>query len=278
MKKELILSLPGFMLCILPALDEQNSKLKTKVEEILKETEEIVGTSEFYGEIWKAMLRTPRSRLSAIRYLKERIPINKQYVTRHAVMDSDEDYYSDSDEPDEEAKQDRRDLTIQLSKSIAQQEPANYHVHLSDYQLQIKEGEVIYYKNEEKFRKEQERSKLIHEDLENYFYFYFPNKSQVVINAIITGLSNEESKLVNRATLDFLVSHMPLNSEINSIKENIRLTEHAIQLYTQRGLGDFAVLAKITNWLFEHIEEDEIDDKDMSIISIVGSLKNMFKR
>lgn len=38
------------------------------------ETEKIVGTSEFFGEIWKAMLRTPRSRLSAIKYLDKRIP------------------------------------------------------------------------------------------------------------------------------------------------------------------------------------------------------------
>jgi hypothetical protein len=67
MKKELILSLPGFMLCMLPALEDQNGEILKKVEGILQETEKIVGTSEFYGEMWKAMLRTPRSRLSAIR-------------------------------------------------------------------------------------------------------------------------------------------------------------------------------------------------------------------
>jgi len=74
MKKELILSLPGFMLCMLPALEDQNSEILKKVEKILLKTEEIVGTSEFFGEIWKAMLRTPRARLSAIRYLDKRIP------------------------------------------------------------------------------------------------------------------------------------------------------------------------------------------------------------
>ena len=74
MKKELILSLPGFMLCMLPALEDQNGQILKKVELILIETEKIVGTSEFYGEIWKAMLRTPRARLPAIRYLDKRIP------------------------------------------------------------------------------------------------------------------------------------------------------------------------------------------------------------
>ena len=74
MKKELILSLPGFILCMLPALEDQNGEILKRVESILQETEKIVGTSEFYGEIWKAMLRTPRARLSAIKYLDKKIP------------------------------------------------------------------------------------------------------------------------------------------------------------------------------------------------------------
>ena len=72
--KELLLSLPGFMICMLPALEDQNAEKLKKVEEILRKTEQNVGTSEFYGEIWKAMLRTNRTRLSAIKYLEKRIP------------------------------------------------------------------------------------------------------------------------------------------------------------------------------------------------------------
>lgn len=74
LENEVILSLPGLLLTMLPALEDQNGDILKKVEEILKETEAIVGTSEFFGEIWKAMLRTPRSRLSAIKYLDKRIP------------------------------------------------------------------------------------------------------------------------------------------------------------------------------------------------------------
>jgi len=74
LKRELLLSLPGFMLCMLPALEDQNSELLKQVEQILADTEVIVGTSKFFGEIWKAMLRTPRCRLSAIKYLDRKIP------------------------------------------------------------------------------------------------------------------------------------------------------------------------------------------------------------
>ena len=73
-EKELLLSLPGFMICMLPALEDQNADKLKRVEEIMKKTEKAVGTSEFYGEIWKAMLRTNRTRLSAIKYLEKRIP------------------------------------------------------------------------------------------------------------------------------------------------------------------------------------------------------------
>lgn len=83
MKKELILSLPGFMLCMLPALEDQNGEMTKKVENILLETEKIVGTSEFYGEIWKAMLRTPRARLSAIRFLEKRIPKSLKHAKEY---------------------------------------------------------------------------------------------------------------------------------------------------------------------------------------------------
>ena len=50
-------------------------------------------------------------------------------------------------------------------------------------------------------------------ELHDYFYFYYPNKSQLVMNALIAGLSTAEIQVyVNRATLDFMISHMSINS------------------------------------------------------------------
>ena len=74
LEKELLICLPGFMLCMIPALEDQNSELLRRVERILTRTEEIVGTSKFFGEIWKTMIRTPRVRLSAIKFLDRKIP------------------------------------------------------------------------------------------------------------------------------------------------------------------------------------------------------------
>ena len=97
------------------------------------------------------------------------------------------------------------------------------------------------------------------------------------MNALIAVLSiTQEQVPVNRGTLDFLISHMPINSQYNSIQENIRLVECATLAYTKK---DFATLNKISNWLFSHIDEDEeeIDAKDPTIITIVESQKNLFR-
>lgn len=73
-ERELVLCLPGFLVCMLPALEEQNSEQLKKIEEVLAETEKIVGTSKFFGEIWKTIIRSPRCRLSGIKYLDRKIP------------------------------------------------------------------------------------------------------------------------------------------------------------------------------------------------------------
>jgi hypothetical protein len=70
------MSLSAFLLCILPGLDDNNEHLVTTIHAIMLQTEKIVGTAKLYGEIWKTMLRSPRSRLTAIKYLEVKVPKN----------------------------------------------------------------------------------------------------------------------------------------------------------------------------------------------------------
>jgi hypothetical protein len=83
-KKELVLAFPGFLVCMLPALDEQNSELLKQIESILLKAEEIIGTSKFFGEIWKTIIRTPRARLAGFKYLDRRIPKDLETATKLA--------------------------------------------------------------------------------------------------------------------------------------------------------------------------------------------------
>ncbi len=73
-EKELLMSLSAFLLCMLPALDESNEEMILNVHDILRKTEKIVGTSKFFGEVWKTMLRSPRAREMAIKYLDVKVP------------------------------------------------------------------------------------------------------------------------------------------------------------------------------------------------------------
>ena len=59
---------------MLPAMEDQNNELKDKIGIIMVETEKVVGTSIFIGECWKTVLRTPRTRLSGLKFLDSLIP------------------------------------------------------------------------------------------------------------------------------------------------------------------------------------------------------------
>ena len=50
----------------------------------MQETERIVGTSVFFGECWKTILRTPRTRLRGITFLNEKIPKDIRAAERKA--------------------------------------------------------------------------------------------------------------------------------------------------------------------------------------------------
>lgn len=60
-------------------------------------------------------------------------------------------------------------------------------IHISGYTVQIINNEVDLTKDEEKGREEKERLDRMNEH--DYFYFFYPNKTHLVINALIAGLS-----------------------------------------------------------------------------------------
>lgn len=78
-------------------------------------------------------------------------------------------------------------------------------------------------------REEMEKKHLALTCLEDYFYFYYPLKDKLVVNALLAGLA-DPSYYVNRAVLDFLITHAPITGKINKEIENVKLAEGA--LYT----------------------------------------------
>lgn len=135
---------------MLPALEDQNAQILKRVEVILAKTEEAVGTTEFYGEIWKAMLRTTRTRLSAIKYLEKRIP---------------------------------KDLDQARSMAKLQQ------IYPSKYIIRVCEQKVTLVRDDPA-RLSDESKRLERMTLEDYFYFYYPVKEKLCINSLLAGLAD----------------------------------------------------------------------------------------
>ena len=118
-------------------------------------------------------------------------------------------------------------------------------------------------------------------DLEAYCYFYYPNREHLVINAILKGLSIQDNMdnpvYVNRATFDFLITHLPMTCDLLSDEEKIRLLEAAL---LNLKLRDFASHKKFFAWFMGHLDDEEVEPPadDPAIKAIVPALKRIFLR
>jgi hypothetical protein len=90
-------------------------------------------------------------------------------------------------------------------------------------------------------------------NLEDYFYFYYPCKEKLAINALLAGLA-DPSVYVNRGVLDFLISHMVITGNVNTLVENVRLVDGALMTLSKR---DFAFLKKFFTWFLRHLDDDD---------------------
>lgn len=90
-------------------------------------------------------------------------------------------------------------------------------------------------------------------NLEDYFFFYYPYKEKLASNSLLAGLQ-DSSVYVNRGVLDFLITHMPITGNINSLPENVRLVEGALMTLYRK---DFAFLKKFFTWFLCHLEDED---------------------
>ena len=99
-----------------------------------------------------------------------------------------------------------------------------------------------------------------------------------MINALLAGLDIIDNTVyVNRATFDFLISHIHLSSDINQYEESVRLVEGALLTLKKR---DFASLKKFFTWFQGHLEDDETKPAkdDPAIRTVIPAFKRLFKR
>lgn len=92
---------------------------------------------------------------------------------------------------------------------------------------------------------------------------------QALLAGLQIGAGNEN--YVNRATLDFMISHLPINGPMLTPEERVVLVEGTMQTLPKR---DFATLKKFDTWFCGHLNEDKSNyDDDPAIVAAVQALK-----
>lgn len=124
-------------------------------------------------------------------------------------------------------------------------------IYISRYTVKISDQKVVLVKDPN--RESEEVKKLELMSLDDYFYFYYPLKEKLCVNSLLAGLS-DSSPYVNRGVLDFLISHAPITGTINSLPENVRLVEGALNTLNKR---DFAFLKKFFTWVLGHLDDED---------------------
>ena len=95
--------------------------------------------------------------------------------------------------------------------------------------------------------------------MNSFLYFYYPNRPNLVVNAILSGLHTRSDNLVIRATFDFLISHFEIDSDFLEKEERVRLVEGTLLTLMVR---DFASHKKFFNWFLAHLDDEEEVSKD----------------
>ena len=106
------------------------------------------------------------------------------------------------------------------------------------------------------------------------YYFYYPIRSNLVINALLNGLNDRENCLVVRATFDFLITHVPIDSDFLGKQERVQLMEASLLTLIKR---DFASQKKFFAWSFDHLV-DNVDSNDPAVRSCIDAFQNILKR
>lgn len=75
--------------------------------------------------------------------------------------------------------------------------------------------------------------------------------------------------------LDFLITHMPITGNINTLPENVKLVEGALMTLYRK---DFAFLKKFFTWFLSHLEDEDSrpSKDDPAIKTLVPALQSMF--
>lgn len=205
-------------------------------------------------------MRSSKVRNAGLKYLSKRLP----------KLKAEEEEKLDEDSNSEEEKNDRttgilekkilpEDMDMSLSSKREEKEPEVLMTEqiIEETQNAVSNINEDFAKMREPLLKELTEAGINNNDNETNY----PNKSSLVVNAILACLE-DENNLVQRNALDFMYTHLKLNFEFFSDKEKMIFVEAVLYLLYRKELS---LTRRVYSWMFGKPNLDnkyEINEKN----------------
>ena len=251
---EFKLSLPGMLASILPALEEQNETMQKSIREVFLKAREKSGDTYFFGTLWSIIFRNKKLRIDCMKYISEVIPPYNEMTNNNS---------NESDNENEKEKEKK------IEEEICEEVEDNNDIIEKDKEINTNEE-----LNEIKEVKPVKKKKYSRDEVISNFY---PNVSILVLNSLQELIINSDL-FTQRLSMDFIISHFPIDNNIFSEDEKISLIIAGLKLLIK---NDYSTTRRLLIWLMGQNQDEEIEMGEPNIqymlVLLVKSLKLMLK-
>ena len=257
---EFKLSLPGMLASILPGLEEQNETMQKSIKEIFFKSREKCGDTYFFGTLWSIIFRNKKLRIDCMKYISEIIPEYNEMKEnedenddeKENIIEKEEEIYEEIEENEEnkEINEEKKEINTNQETSENKEEKG------------VKEVKIVK-------KKKLSRNQVIEK--------FYPNLSILVLNSLQELITNSDL-YTQRISMDFIISHFPIDNNIFSEDEKITLMIAGLKLLIK---NDYSTTRRLLIWLMGQNQEEEIEIGEPNIqymlVLLVKSLKLMLK-
>ena len=263
---EFKLSLSGMLASILPALEEQNEVMQKSIREVFKTAREKCGDTYFFGTLWSIIFRNKKLRIDCMKYINEIIPPYNEMIdeerTKNEIINEKNEIEKENEIVEEEEEEEEKEKEKEKEKEINENEQENINTNEEDNKIKVKKPKKL------------KKRKLNRNEVIEKFY---PNLGILVLNSLKELIVNSDL-YTQRLSMDFIISHFPIDNNIFSEDEKISLITSGLKLLIK---NDYSTTRRLLIWFMGQNQDEEIEMGEPNIqymlVLLVKSLKLMLK-
>ncbi len=263
---EFKLSLSGMLASILPALEEQNEVMQKSIREVFQTAREKCGDTYFFGTLWSIIFRNKKLRIDCMKYINEIIPPYNEMIDderiKSEIINEKNEIEKENEIVEEEEEEEEKEKENEKEKEINENEQENINTNEEDNKIKVKKPKKL------------KKRKLNRNEVIEKFY---PNLGILVLNSLKELIVNSDL-YTQRLSMDFIISHFPIDNNIFSEDEKISLITSGLKLLIK---NDYSTTRRLLIWFMGQNQDEEIEMGEPNIqymlVLLVKSLKLMLK-